>query len=360
MVARFSETPANYYSWIDQEIGVLAGLLGPDDTLVICSDHGFHWGKDRPQTTESGTRTHAATLWHRKYGIVALEGAGIKAGARGAGSVFDIAPTLLALLGLPPGERMTGKVLDWAFTSPPETGKPADYQKLVGNWRVGETSARRSGSGDELKKLEALGYIGGSSGSASSSEARNGGVTPGALNNLGSRLMSRGDLEGAKAAFERSIRADPGYPGSYRNLATVLVKLGKYDDAVKAFFKAFDRGMIKPEDASVDFAIALKQKGQTATALRVLSAARRRRPASYTLALNDGTMLGQSGHLEQALAAFRQACEIEPSSAVAWRNRGVAALQLGRRQEAAKALGKSLELDPNQPDLQRMVIHPKH
>ncbi|HKI85610.1 MAG TPA: tetratricopeptide repeat protein, partial [Thermoanaerobaculia bacterium] len=329
-------------------------------TLVICSDHGFHWGKNRPQTTESGTRTHAATLWHRKYGIVALEGAGIKAGVRGTGSVFDIAPTLLALLDLPPGQRMTGKVLDWAFTSPPQTGEPVDYQKLVGNWRTEETAAARSRGGDELKKLQALGYLGGSSGNAPTNERANAGITPGALNNLGSRLMSRGDLEGAKAAFERSIRADPGYPGSYRNLATVLVKLGKYDEAVKDFFKAFDRGMMKPEDASVDFALALKQKGQTTTALQVLAEARKRRPASYTLALNDGTMLGQSGKLEPALAAFRRACELEPSSAIAWRNRGVAALELGHKTEAEQALSKSLELNPDQPDLQRMVVHPQH
>lgn len=360
MVARFSDTPANYYSWVDGKIGALAGLLGPNDTLVICSDHGFHWGPNRPQTTESGTRTHAATLWHRMYGIVALEGAGIKAGARGRGSVFDIAPTLLALLDLPPGKRMTGKVLDWAFLSPPETGKPVDYQKLVGNWRAGQSEARGGASGGELKKLEALGYVGGGSSPVSSSGENNGGPTPGALNNLGSRLMSRGDLQGARAAFERSIRADPGYPGSYRNLATALVKLGDYPGAVKAFFQAFDRGMIKPEDASVNFAIALKEKGQTATALQVLADARRRRPASYTLALNDGTMLGQTGHLEEALAAFRKACEINPTSAIAWRNRGVAALQLGHKQEAEVAFSKSLELNPDQPDLQRMVVRPRH
>ena len=81
-----------------------AGLAGPDTTVIVVSDHGFHSDHLRPTFTP---RVPAGvTVWHRKQGVFAASGPGLLADelVHGA-SLLDVTPTILALFGLPVGER---------------------------------------------------------------------------------------------------------------------------------------------------------------------------------------------------------------------------------------------------------------
>ncbi|KAB2962006.1 MAG: hypothetical protein F9K18_10410, partial [Thermoanaerobaculia bacterium] len=110
-VARYGRTPEAFYAWIDGQLGELMALLGPADTLLVVSDHGFQWGEGRPPTTESGTLQRNAPLWHALDGVVVVSGAAARRGGSGEGTLYDVTPTLLALLGLPPGAGLRGAPL---------------------------------------------------------------------------------------------------------------------------------------------------------------------------------------------------------------------------------------------------------
>ncbi len=353
MVERFGDTSAAYYAWLDGLLGDLFALLGPEDTLVLCSDHGFQWGEGRPQTTASGTMDRNAPAWHRLDGMVAIAGAAARSGARGEGSVFDIAPTLLALFGLPKGEGMTGAPLGWALAGSLPGPPPVAYERLVTMERA---APDRPATAEELEQLRALGYIGAAPPARSAPSAEE--LTGGALNNLGARRLESGDLAGAEDAFRRAIVAEPDYSGAYRNLANVLLRRGRSEEAVAVFVQAFARDMSDAERTAVELALALVERGERGRAVDLLAQLAAKRPQSYTLHVNLGTLLADGGRMREALAAYRRACEIEPGNALAWRNRGLAALRLGSRDEAALAFRRSLELEPDQPELRRMLGPP--
>jgi protein O-GlcNAc transferase len=180
-------------------------------------------------------------------------------------------------------------------------------------------------------------------------------LTTGALNNLGARLLADGDLAGAAGAFERAIRSDPDYPGAYQNLASIQMRQGRTRDAVRTFLAGLAHEPARADEATVEMALALRERGEPALAIELLSRARAIRPPSYTLTLNLGTLLGEQGRFAEALACFRQACDLEPASAVAWRNVAVAAARLGALDEARRAARRSLELDAAQPELRELA-----
>jgi tetratricopeptide (TPR) repeat protein len=359
MVERFGDTPAAYYAWLDGHLGDLFALLGPEDTLILCSDHGFEWGDGRPQTTASGTLDRNAPSWHRLEGMVAVAGAGARSAARGEGSVFDIAPTLLEIFGLPQGDAMTGTPLTWALAGAPAAQPRVAYGRLV---TLEAAAPDRPATAEELEQLRALGYIGAapttSTTPTTSATSPAEDLTGGALNNLGARRLDSGDLDGAEEAFRRAIAAEPGYPGAYRNLANVLLRRGRVAQAVGVFEQAFARGIADADRAAVELALALVERGERARAVDLLAPLAAKRPQSYALHVNLGTLLADGGRFADALAAYRRACELEPGNALAWRNRGLAALQLGRRDEAAMAFSHSLAIQPDQPELRRLLAPP--
>ena len=93
--------------------------------VMIVSDHGFLSGAKRP------THDVDPAQWHRNFGIVVLAGPGIKKDAilHGA-TLLDIAPTVLAMFGLPVGGDMEGKVLVNAFEAIPEFERIVSWENI--------------------------------------------------------------------------------------------------------------------------------------------------------------------------------------------------------------------------------------
>jgi predicted AlkP superfamily phosphohydrolase/phosphomutase/tetratricopeptide (TPR) repeat protein len=101
------------YEFHDQMLGRLVELAGPQAHIMMVSDHGFENGAGRP------TQPVEPSQWHRNFGMFLLAGPGVKKDALLHGAtLLDIAPTVLALFGLPVGRDMEGKVLVNAFEAP--------------------------------------------------------------------------------------------------------------------------------------------------------------------------------------------------------------------------------------------------
>ena len=148
------------------ELLAAAGDLGPDGDLnvILLSDHGFHHGASRPKLSGvalGDDRAEQEASWHRPFGILALAGPGIRPGPQTpAASLLDITPTALALLGLPAGADMDGRVLHELLRADPLAPIPS-WELLSGN--AGEHPAELRldpfEAHEAVKQLIDLGYL---------------------------------------------------------------------------------------------------------------------------------------------------------------------------------------------------------
>lgn len=112
--AQYRDVMDQVYARMDRELGALLAQMGPQTTLMLLSDHGFQTGAGRPHTEGLNPEALAAAeaMWHRDPGVLLMHGPGVQSQAcLLPASLLDIAPTALALLGLPAGADMPGRVL---------------------------------------------------------------------------------------------------------------------------------------------------------------------------------------------------------------------------------------------------------
>ena len=363
-VARFARVVDRYHARVDAWVGRVAAALGPDDALVILSDHGFTWGDDRP-TVPSGAHTPTAVHWHRPKGFfLAVTPGGRGDRTRRSMDVLDVAPALLALAGLPVGTEMPGRVPEWlpVAADTPRPGavnwavlvpvKPAPHLELPPEARA-----------EEMAKLRALGYLGGGDGEEGAAVAP---ATPGApagadtaearrLNNIGIARAASGDPQGAEEAFRAALAADPSFAPCHYALALLLRGQGRYDEADGALWRAVEAGLGDPESALARVAGDYRQRSEPARAGAVLAEGCRRFPGSALLWLHAGTLAGERGDVATARAALERATAIEPGDPVAWRNLAQAQLALGDRAAAKHSLEQATRLRPGDADIRRQL-----
>jgi predicted AlkP superfamily phosphohydrolase/phosphomutase/tetratricopeptide (TPR) repeat protein len=158
----FKDVVTAGYRYHDMMLGRLLDLAGPDATVMLISDHGFHPDHLRPASLPMEPAGPAAE--HSPYGIFCLKGPGIKKDELIFGaSLLDITPTLLHLFGLPIGEDMDGKPLLNVYEKPQRV-------QTIPSWetREGESGQhpddlriddKQSLDKESLDQLVELGYI---------------------------------------------------------------------------------------------------------------------------------------------------------------------------------------------------------
>lgn len=139
-----------YYRYTDQLLGELLAEIDDQTTVMVVSDHGFKGGTGR------------GVGMHKDDGIFVLAGPGVGRGEITGANVYDIAPTVLVLMGLPPAKDMPGKVL-WPALDPARY-PPEKFTQLIATYETGERgpdgAPLESPVDEELKeRLRALGYI---------------------------------------------------------------------------------------------------------------------------------------------------------------------------------------------------------
>jgi len=148
------------YRFHDMLLARLLQLAGPDATVLLVSDHGFHSDHLRPRGIPSEPAGPA--VQHRPFGILCLAGPHIKKDERVYGAtLLDITPTILTLYGLPVGEDMDGRVVVTAFEEPPEVERIPSWERVPGECGMHPRDLRMDPTAAQavLQQFVALGYI---------------------------------------------------------------------------------------------------------------------------------------------------------------------------------------------------------
>jgi predicted AlkP superfamily phosphohydrolase/phosphomutase len=140
-----------YYEYADALVGVLAQDFGPDDLVIVLSDHGFEAGQALLRL--SGVHEGEKAI----DGILYARGPGIAPGTQVKNmSVNDVTPTVLAWMGLPAAADMDGRPAP--FVQVPQLAPIPTYD--VGELSFVDPGEVPSGVEDDIvEQLKSLGYI---------------------------------------------------------------------------------------------------------------------------------------------------------------------------------------------------------
>jgi predicted AlkP superfamily phosphohydrolase/phosphomutase/tetratricopeptide (TPR) repeat protein len=148
------------YRFQDMMLQTLVELAGPETTVILVSDHGFHCDHLRPCGIPAEPAGPA--VQHRNFGIVAMKGPHIKQDERIYGAtLLDITPTILTLFGLPVGGDMDGRVLVQSFAHPPDIRRIPSWEQEVGDCGMHPRDLRVDpvAAQSVLQRFVALGYV---------------------------------------------------------------------------------------------------------------------------------------------------------------------------------------------------------
>jgi tetratricopeptide (TPR) repeat protein len=300
------------YKFHDMMLERLLQLAGPEATVLLLSDHGFHSDHLRPRYMPKAGPGPA--VGHRPIGVICMAGAHLRQDERIYGAnLLDITPTVLTLLGLPVAEDMDGRVLVEAFEEPPKIEKIPSWEDVPGecgmhpaNLRMDPVSAQAM-----LQQFVALGYI----------QAPN---------------------EDQAKAVENCVRE------AQYNLAQVYLDSHRPGDALPILEQLTKE---KPEE--IRFALHL---GQCYLDLSRLTEAR---ATLETLVQRGGQpwadwLLGlvhlEENSLDKALSHLSRAAEAEPRLPDLHLRLGNTYLRMRRLEEAEQAFQKALAIDSDSPE----------
>ncbi len=349
---RYRRVVETYYSVVDKILGQWMRRAEEDNaTLLVHSDHGFKWGADRPCGFGSANWATAA-FWHRPEGVVAVWGLIPEGGQippRGRAGLLDIAPTVLAILGLPADRKMPGRAITEALRDRPA---PSGALAPVTVRRVASEAVTAEKADEYVSKLIALGYLSPSETRAlAPSGGDRPGMTEGAWNNLGVYLRdTRRDLRAARSAFEKSLALAPDYYSALFNMAVLERGRGDTKSALSWFFRSVVAAGGDPAPAVLGWARDYEKAGDSRGARELLGKAQHAYPANEEIARSLGVTLYRGKECRVGLDALSrfEATTTSPSTLNV-----LALLQtcLENRAEVVRLLRRSLELKPDQPDV---------
>jgi len=339
-VRRFGRAVEAYYRHADVLVGRIVDAAGENAAIILCSDHGFRTGENRPLTDPRIGYGQAAD-WHRKHGVVILHGPPFRRNAELLeASVLDITPTVLAVFGLPVAEEMDGRPIVDAFDPEflrrhPITWIPTYEGDLVAAATPRQPApAPTDPAGDrELKeKLESLGYLRQDS--------------PNSHNNRGMILLQEGKYDQAIAEFTAAITASEDLGIARINIARAHFKKRDYDAAAAVLAEHLARQPRSKEAENLLGNIAM-ERGRMPEAEAHLKKALTYEP-NFTDARNTlGILYDRLGRNEDALREFRRVVEVDPEYAEALNNIGIIEKKQGRVREAIDSFRRAIAADPD-------------
>jgi predicted AlkP superfamily phosphohydrolase/phosphomutase/Flp pilus assembly protein TadD len=355
---------ANYYSEVDRLIGEWTNVLPRDTTVIIMSAYGFRWGSDRPKAPPKGG---AALSDHRNPGVFIAYGPHVTASrASHAVSIYDVAPTVLTLLGLPQSTEMPGKPATWLFhdVTPITSMRVVSYSELIIDRQI-STSAHLDLPRYQ-RVLQAIGHLNDPSRPMTplledqqTAVAQAKPLPPDKwgtyayYNNLGVDLRAKGKLKEASEAFEQAVELNADRPVPYLNLAMAYFDRQFYSDADDVFFQAVAKGLPNPEKYIIDFAALYRERNMPSRAIAVLEKGKEMFPQSYVIAANLGSAMVDASRYTEGIPELERALGMQPSSTEVLNNLGI---YYAKRKDYARALdywNRSLSIQPQQPPIRQ-------
>ncbi len=365
--ARFGAVPSHYFEVIDGVIGELAEVARRSGAvLMIASDHGFQWSDGRPSGLSS-TAGATAAKWHRDSGIYLFAGPGIPArpGHSGRGGVAQVAASLLALVDVPAFRGMAPALADAgpapspAFppTPHPRAPEPSSdrFGKLATDTAGGAPVVVSATNDEELRKLQALGYLGAST-ARSSGPRPHGTRTAGSFSNEAQILEGLGRTAEALRCYEQALEQEPEDVAAMWNLSNLLFEEDR--DAVRSdrlLVEAFAGGLPAGDELVVARAAAWRERERLDRARGILDAAVARAAENVPLRLFRGRTRIEQGDCRGAGADFAEAVRREPGRAGSWAALATAQLCLGDRAAARQSFERAVALAPEREELQRAL-----
>ena len=370
--AVYAAAVLKYFEIVDRWIGRYLEACPLNEYVVIMvSDHGFKWGKDRPRGL-SGTFGPTAPLWHASDATFAIAGPGVERLGEVATqpSVFDIAPTIADLLGIPPDPSWRTTVLPGAR---PSTIEPVEWAALVppASYRMGGGGAAPADP-EFIAKLRALGYLGEdgvSAGEAAgtaptarpppdiqpSPTPQPATVTHGQINNLAVIKINQKKYDEAERLLWQAIAMNANYPSPHFNLRRIYMETKQYERADEELWVAIDKGLRDPERtldrAAADYeSLSLPERAE-ALLVRAIELFPEHEPFYVHLMV----VRVREGRFTEALPIGEVAVEKFPESGPVHAFYGLAAASAGQIELAKHELRLSLEINPEQPVLRQTL-----
>lgn len=379
------------YRYHDMMLASLLQLAGPETTVMLISDHGFHPDHLRVQTMPSEPAAPASE--HRDFGIFVMSGPGVRRDERLYGaSLLDVCPTLLTAAGLPTGSDMDGKPLVEAWEQTPTIEHINSWEEVQGNTGQHPEGSRLDPTESQLaiEQLVALGYIEKPSGNAEETISK---TVRELRYNLALSYMDADLHSDAVAILEELASNDPDETRFGIRLALCYRALDEIDrlkplvaklksqrvaytqrsaeQLVEFLQKVEDREPAEEENAS-DGEGALTALGQAGLDASKLSEQQRRyyrlfdkaskaereqirhlhkesRHAPYSFDYLDGYVHAAEGRYGDAIDCFRLAERAEPDRPWLPIQIGEAYLQLRQWQDAKRAFERAAKADEENP-----------
>ena len=150
-----------YYQYTDSLIGDLLRHVPSDALVIVVSDHGHsaNMGWDPKAPIGDYAKWTMGSHGNAPPGIILFSGPGVQHGQLRRTSIYDITPTLLALIGVPPSRDMPGRVITEAFTT--EARSTLSRDRVDRKFHPSTAAGPKTAPIDPelIEKLRALGYI---------------------------------------------------------------------------------------------------------------------------------------------------------------------------------------------------------
>lgn len=337
-VATFGHVMNSAYQYHDMMLARLLDLAGPETTVLIVSDHGFHSGPTRPkfrfdeQKRKVGPGTNPVA-WHRSHGIFVASGPGIRRGAQAVGiSLLDIAPTILALFGLPVGADMDGSAAAGIFDRPVKVTRVDSHESEHADDGVHRAEFQDDpySAQEVFRQLAALGYVESPDQTQEQLLAR---VLEDRKSNLAQLYFSTGRCREA-AALLRELITGTDKPAVYRSrLAMCLIEIREFEEATSVLDGLDAAGARRAATRTLRGQILLKQ-GRFAEAEAVLSSVLADEPLRNGIHTMIGDAFAGARQWDKSEIAFRRALELNPDDPDAHDGLAIALRFLGKTEDA--------------------------
>ncbi len=329
------------YVFFDQFLGRLVELAGESATVIVVSPHGFAHAADRPRD-RGPLRSHFQ--WHRQFGILLAKGPPIKADEWTWGAdVLDVAPTILALLGLPLGDELDGRPLVRILREPCEPARLPSWANRVSPQHVDPPTLA-----DEriaLRHLFEDGFVEVADVTALDALERYRDGHDFALAQVFADSARSGD---AHPILESLVVRRPDVDSYLMLQARVKQDLGDLAGSRQLIERLMANGLPRLQSALVQCAL-LSGEGRPREALEVLLDVEATHPEHAGLHCHIGDVYLALERWPDATRAFTRALRLEPASSRAWLGMAVADLADGRFESAADHAREAIRLTYHLP-----------